>query len=283
MSKLKGLGRGLDALLKKNDEDDVENNLEISTKKLIPGKYQPRRFLDQKKIDELSVSVKEQGIIQPILVRKSFDDKYEIIAGERRWRAAKKIGLEKVPVIVKNILDKKVLEIALVENIQREDLSPIEEAQAIQRLINEFNLTHDNLSETLGKSRSAVTNTLRLLKLSENVQEMVIKGLIDMGHARVLVPLTKARQNELASKIIALNLSVREVEKLARNLTSENKRKKIPKKNQDLKNLEENLTNNMGYKIAINEKTKNSGELRITYYSLEELNDIIEMLKNKPS
>ena len=279
MSKLKGLGRGLDALLKKADEDDVENSLEISTKKLIPGRYQPRRFLDQKKIDELSVSVKEQGIIQPILVRKSSDNKYEIIAGERRWRAAKKIGLEKVPVIVKNILDKKVLEIALVENIQREDLSPIEEALAIQRLINEFNLTHDNLSETLGKSRSAVTNTLRLLKLSENVQEMVIKGLIDMGHARVLVPLNKERQNELASKIIALNLSVREVEKLAKNLTLENKRKKVSTKNQDLINLEENLTNKTGYKISINEKTKNSGELRITYYSLEELNDIIDMLK----
>ncbi|HYP68836.1 MAG TPA: ParB/RepB/Spo0J family partition protein, partial [Thiobacillaceae bacterium] len=212
MARMKGLGRGLDALLGGDAPAGSGEQRQISTSQLKPGKYQPRRHMDESALDELADSIRAQGMMQPILVRKQGSG-FEIIAGERRWRAAQRAGLQDVPVLVKDVPEEAVAAMALIENMQREDLNAIEQAQGLQRLIQEFGMTHDAAAGAVGKSRTAVSNLLRLLNLSRPVQDMLSAGLIEMGHARALLPLTAAQQRELAHEIEHRGLSVREVER----------------------------------------------------------------------
>ena len=211
----KGLGRGLDALLSNNEENNKDNSLEsCNIDNLKAGKYQPRSHMNQIALNELAESIKIQGIMQPIVVRAVGDKKYEIVAGERRWRAAKLANLSEVPILIKDIPDESALAMALIENIQREDLNTIEEAKGIQRLIDEFGMTHESASQILGKSRTTVTNLLRLLNLSEHVQKALLEGKIEMGHARAMLSLAASEQVMVCQKVISNNLSVRDVEAL---------------------------------------------------------------------
>ena len=217
--KNKGLGRGLDALLNNNDENDstVEGLTMLNIEQLLPGEYQPRQIMNKEGLDELAASIKEQGVMQPLLVRKKNNGKYEIIAGERRWQASKKAGIKKIPVLVKDIPDSSALAMALIENMQREDLNIIEEAKGIKKLIENFEMTHDSAAKALGKSRVAVSNILRLLNLTNQAQNYLLESKIEMGHARALLPLTPAEQLMFCQKIISQKLSVREIEKLVSN------------------------------------------------------------------
>ena len=210
----KGLGRGLDALLSGGKEQGSDLLRELKLEQLKPGKYQPRSRMDEESLKELAASIKAQGIMQPILARELVNGDYEIIAGERRWRAAQLAGLTQVPVLLRKVPDNAALAMALIENIQREDLNPLEEAIGIQRLIDEFQMTHQTAADAVGRSRSAASNLLRLLKLPQVVQDMLLEGAIDMGHARALISLDSAEQVLLANKIILRGLSVRETEKL---------------------------------------------------------------------
>ena len=215
MAKLKGLGRGLDALLGNNEDAEEKDALKtLSLSQLQPGKYQPRTHMDQESLAQLSESIKAQGIMQPILVRRLEQGNYEIIAGERRWRAAKLAGLTEVTVLVREVADEAALAMSLIENIQRENLNPLEEAAGIQRLIDEFQMTHQAASEAVGRSRSAVTNLLRLLNLSSPAQDLLMKNQIDMGHGRALLALSHAKQSEIAHEVVTKQLSVRETERL---------------------------------------------------------------------
>src|SRR3989339_1254786 len=215
----RGLGRGLDALLSGNGMDKSNDTLrDLKIDQLKPGKYQPRSHMDDAALNELAASIKAQGVIQPILARELADGGYEIIAGERRWRAAQIAGLSLVPVLVRKVADNAALAMALIENIQRENLNPLEEAVGIQRLIDEFLMSHQTAADAVGRSRSATSNLLRLLKLPQVIQDMVMVGQLDMGHARALLTLESAQQVLLANKIMASGLSVREAEKLAQNL-----------------------------------------------------------------
>ena len=220
MAKIKGLGRGLDALLA-NHEDvsaDKDTLKMLSVTQLQPGKYQPRTHMDQDSLQQLAESIKAQGIMQPILVRRLEDGRHEIIAGERRWRAARLAGLSEVQVLVREVADEAALAMALIENIQRENLNPLEEATGILRLINEFNMTHQVAAEAVGRSRSAVTNLLRLLNLAKPVQELLMQNKIDMGHARALIGLSEGKQAEIAHEVAQKSLSVRETERLVQKL-----------------------------------------------------------------
>ena len=214
--KNKGLGRGLDALLSNND-DDNKGLMMLPIKDLVPGKYQPRKVMNEQSLNELTESIKSQGVMQPILVREIDNKKYEIIAGERRWRASSRAGIESVPVLIKEITDATAIEMALIENIQREDLNVIEEAIGIKRLIDEFKMTHEAAADVLGKSRVAVSNTLRLLNLCEHVQNALLSSKIEMGHARALLSLGLDEQAMLCQKIIIQKLSVRDIEKIVAN------------------------------------------------------------------
>src|SRR6478735_4873562 len=224
MAKLKGLGRGLDALLAGDvgSVGEADSLLMLKVDQLRPGKYQPRSYMDDAALQTLAASIKTQGIMQPILVRHIDDDHYEIIAGERRWRASQIAGLEEVPVLVREIADESALAMALIENIQRENLNPLEEAQGIKRLVDEFAMTHEKAAEAVGRSRVAVSNLLRLLTLSVPVQEMLMHNKLDMGHARALIGLDNAQQVMLAEKIVQNNLSVREVEDLVKGVSKTN-------------------------------------------------------------
>lgn len=238
------------------------------------GKYQPRRDMDPEKLKELSDSISAQGIIQPIIVRKINGDKYEIIAGERRWRAAQLAELRDVPVVVKDIDDRSVMAIALIENIQREDLNALEEAQALHRLQDEFELTHQEIATAVGKSRTTVTNLLRLLELPAEVKNMLGKGLLEMGHARALLGLEEARQVEIANKAVKQGLTVRAVEKLVREQHEE--KPAITKKiDPDTLRLQQELSERTGAKVEINHQGSGKGKLVINYTSLEELEGII--------
>ena len=223
MVKPKGLGRGLDALLADNDEavstEGAQRMLNVA--QLQPGKYQPRSYMDDAALQTLADSIKNQGIMQPILVREIAPDKFEIIAGERRWRASQIAGLMQVPVLVREIADESALAMALIENIQRENLNPLEEAQGIKRLIDEFAMTHEKAADAVGRSRAAVSNILRLLTLTHAVQELLLHNKLDMGHARALIGLDAAQQIMLANKVVQQNLSVRDVENLVKKLGSE--------------------------------------------------------------
>ncbi|MGE4597228.1 MAG: ParB/RepB/Spo0J family partition protein [Methylophilaceae bacterium] len=281
MVKNKGLGRGLDALLG-NDEDELiksnENLQMISIDNLVSGKYQPRVHMDKQMLQELAESIKLQGIMQPILVRKAQDSQFEIIAGERRWQAARIANLTEVPVLIKDVSDASALEMALIENIQREDLNVIEEAIGIRRLIEEFGMTHESAADALGKSRAAVSNLLRLLTLSEHVQQALLNKQIEMGHARALVSLVPSDQVMMCHKIINLQLSVREVEKLvaAERVTSPATSRK---KTADIIVLENELSEKLGVAVNISHKNNGKGTLKISYINLEQLDEILNKLK----
>ena len=279
MATNKGLGRGLDALLSNNEENNKNNSLEsCNIDNLKAGKYQPRSYMNQIALNELAESIKIQGIMQPIVVRAVGDNKYEIVAGERRWRAAKLANLSEVPILIKDIPDESALAMALIENIQREDLNSIEEAKGIQRLIDEFGMTHESASHILGKSRTTVTNLLRLLNLSEHVQKALLEGKIEMGHARAMLSLPASEQVMLCQKVISKNLSVREVEALIIQ-TNPTKKKIKPQKIADIVNLETNLSDKLGAPVKISHKSNGSGVLKINYSNLDQLDTILKKIE----
>ena len=279
--KNRGLGRGLDALLS-NDGDNVSSKIETTNvmplSQLAPGKFQPRKNFNQDSLKELAESIKAQGIIQPILVRMSSNNQYEIIAGERRWQAAKIAKLDEVPVVVKDISDSTALAMALIENIQREDLNVIEEARGIKRLIDEFNITHEAAAEAVGKSRAAVSNTLRLLSLCEHAQYALETNKIEMGHARAILSLSPIDQAMMCQKIVNQKLTVREVEKEVSEGTT---KKPTPKqsKDHDIKRLENELSERFGTNISISYKQSGKGSINFKYSNLDELDRIIAKLK----
>jgi ParB family transcriptional regulator, chromosome partitioning protein len=281
MVKLKGLGRGLDSLLA--GDDSTDNNTDalatLKVAQLQAGKYQPRTHMDQESLASLAASIKAQGIMQPILVRAVAEDRYEIIAGERRWRASQLAGLTEVPVLIRDIADEAALAMALIENIQRENLNPLEEAQGIKRLIDEFAMTHQLAADAVGRSRAAVTNLLRLLHLLPTVQNMLMQGEIDMGHARALLSLEGAEQVMAAEQVAAKKLSVREAEQLVKRLSTEQKKptKKIAQ-DQDVLRLQEDLSEKLGTAVYIQTGRGGSGTLKLRYSSLDQLDDIIAKL-----
>jgi ParB family transcriptional regulator, chromosome partitioning protein len=282
MVKLKGLGRGLDSLLAGDDSSDsnTDSLTTLKVAQLQPGKYQPRTHMDQESLASLAESIKAQGIMQPILVRAVAEDQYEIIAGERRWRASQLAGLTEVPVIIRDIPDEAALAMALIENIQRENLNPLEEAQGIKRLIDEFSMTHQLAAEAVGRSRAAVTNLLRLLNLLPTVQNMLMQGEIDMGHARALLSLEGAKQVMAAEQVAAKQLSVREAEQLVKRLSAEVKKpaKKVAQ-DRDVLRLQENLAEQLGAAVQIQTGRGGAGTLKIRYSSLDQLDDIIAKLR----
>src|SRR6056300_657612 len=289
MSKEKRLGRGLSALFESEIEEDqvqekplkgemIEN---ISVDQLNPGQYQPRKRFDEESLQELADSIIEQGLMQPIIVRKK-ENNYEIIAGERRWRAAKLAKLETIPVIVREINDRTASIIALIENMQRVDLSAIEEADGIKKMIDEFGMTHEEASDAVGKSRSAVSNLLRLLQLTDFVKDKLNLGNIDMGHARALISLSADQQNMVCQKIINEKLSVRKVEELIQSGITKVNNKKISKdnnKNNDIEILQKEFSDKLGFPVTIENKNNNSGLIKIKYRNLDELDILLNKLK----
>lgn len=278
----KGLGRGLDALLAGSGSSKSNDTLrELKVEELRPGKYQPRSQMDEASLNELASSIRVQGIIQPILARELPNGGYEIIAGERRWRAAQLAELKQVPVLVRKVPDNAALAMALIENIQREDLNPLEEAIGIQRLIDEFQMTHQAAAEAVGRSRSAASNLLRLLKLPADVQEMLMSNLLDMGHARALLTLEPAQQILLANKIVMEKLSVREAERLVQR-QSESPANASPTKTQvmdrDTQRIQEEVSEQLGTRVEIKSGKKGSGKLIIEYSSNDQLSDLLNKL-----
>jgi ParB family chromosome partitioning protein len=285
--KLKGLGRGLDALLAaNNDGDRTEGELQtLPAAELQPGKYQPRTRMDPGSLEELAASIKSQGVMQPILVRPigaMFDAKrYEIIAGERRWRAAQLAGLNEVPCLVREIPDEAALAMSLIENIQREDLNPLEEAAGIQRLIDEFSMTHQQAADAVGRSRPAASNLLRLLQLAPPVQELLMAGDIDMGHARALLPLDGAAQVGLANLIAARGLSVREAERLVHQALNPKSKQPAPTPDRDILRLEEEIADQLGATVKIKANNKGVGAVTIHFGSLDQLDGLLDRLNLK--
>lgn len=273
----KGLGKGLEALLSTEGYGD-SSVTEIKINDIEPNVNQPRKNFDSEKLNQMAESIKEHGIIQPIITRKK-GDKYEIIAGERRWRAARLAGLAKVPVVIKEFTDKQVAQAALVENLQREDLNPIEEAAGYDSLMKEYKITQEDVARVIGKSRSAVANTLRLLTLDERVKGMIASGKLSAGHARALVVITeKELQVDIAKKIIANNLSVRETEQLL-NAVEKKKLVKKKEKNPIFMEIEDQLKSILGTRVKIL-NNKNKGKIEIEYYSNDDLDRIISILKS---
>lgn len=298
----RGLGKGLDLLIRdavgeakaeketaegqsssdKSDKSEQETTVKITL--VEPNRKQPRKNFDEDSLQELSDSIKQVGLIQPILVQDR-KDHYEIIAGERRWRAAKMAGLKEVPVIIRNYSEQEIMEISLIENIQREDLNPIEEAQAYKRLLEEFNLKQDEVAERVSKSRTAVTNSMRLLKLGEKVQQMVIDEMISTGHARALLAVEdQEEQYELAQKIFDEKLSVREVEKLVKNL---HKPEKVQKKQENqtmqviYQDIEDKLKQRLSTKVTVTSKGEGSGKIEIEFYNHEDLDRLLDIIGEK--
>jgi len=285
MAKLKGLGRGLDALLSSSDENSGRESMQaIALDRILPGRFQPRSRMDEASLDELAESIKAQGVMQPILVRPADAGRYEIIAGERRWRAAQRAGLKEMPALVRGVPDQAALAMALIENIQREDLNPLEEAQGISRLIDEFGLSHESAASAVGRSRSAVSNLLRLLQLAKPVQELLLAGKLDMGHARALLPLSAAQQVSAAGRIVEQGLSVRDAERLANESLAPPARRKKKRRNgksndADVARLEEELSDLLGAAVRIVPVGKGSGRILIGYASLDQLEGIIAKLR----
>ena len=281
MAKLKGLGRGLNALLSGEEEPAEDTLTELSVGLLKPGRFQPRTRMDPQSIAELADSIKAQGLIQPILVRPVENGKYEIIAGERRWRASQLAGLTQVPVVIRAVPDKSALAMALIENIQREDLNPLEEATGIQRLVDEFDMTHDAAAQAVGRSRSAVTNLLRLLNLSKAVQDLLMQGKIEMGHARALLAVSGSRQAELAHQIISRGMSVREAEQLVgqADVISRKAPRKQQRKDRDLQALEEELSEILGTAVTVKTIRGGRGKVTIDYASLDQLENVLQKLR----
>ena len=286
MARLKGLGRGLDALLAGSDETaDRESLRTVALDHIVPGKYQPRTRMDEASLAELAESIKAQGIVQPILVRPIDGVRYEIIAGERRWRAAQRAGLNQVPALVRDVADQAALALSLIENIQRENLNPLEEAHGIARLIGDFGLTHEAAAQAVGRSRSAVTNLLRLMNLAKPVQELLLAGKLDMGHARALLPLSAASQASAAGRIIAQTLSVRDTERMVQALqnppAAKATRRGRTRSDPDIVRLEDTLADWLGAKVRIEPAGKSGGRILIQYSSLEQLDGILAKIKSK--
>ncbi|CDC36141.1 spoOJ protein [Butyrivibrio sp. CAG:318] len=298
MAVKKGLGKGLGNLIPESDKEAQKTKVveKVIEKKVIvkepaetivkinevePNKNQPRRTFDEDALLELAESIKQHGVIQPLIVKKR-DKYYEIIAGERRWRAAKMAGLKEIPIVIKDLSDQEIMEVALIENIQREDLNPIEEAQAYQRLIKEYNYKQDELAERVSKSRVAVTNSMRLLKLDERVQKMIIDDMISAGHARALLAITDSeKQYTIAMKVFDEKLSVRETEKLIKNLDKQVKPKvnTTPENDFIYRDIENKLKESMGTKVIIHNKDNNKGKIEIEYYSQDDFERIVDILK----
>ena len=280
-SRLKGLGRGLDALLAANQDDEGDKGelQMLPTHALQPGKYQPRTRMDPGSLEELAASIKAQGIMQPIMVRPVGADIYEIIAGERRWRASQIAGLVQVPCLVREIADEAALAMSLIENIQREDLNPLEEAGGIQRLIDEFDMTHQQAADAVGRSRPAASNLLRLLNLAKPVQELLMAGDIDMGHARALLPLDGASQVQLANQVAARQLSVRDTERLVQQVLNPRLKKTPPQPDRDLLRLEEEIADVIGASVKIKANKKGAGEVSIRFGSLDQLDGLLGRLR----
>lgn len=293
----RGLGKGLDSLIpnalgetKTKKETTVKSKTEttegkepqtlVKITKVEPNREQPRKNFDEDALQELADSIKQFGLLQPILVQNR-KDYYEIIAGERRWRAAKLAGLKEVPVIIRNYTEQEIVEISLIENIQREDLNPIEEAQAYKRLLTEFHLKQDEVAERVSKSRAAVTNSIRLLKLNEEVQRMVVDEMISTGHARALLAVENPEeQYNLAQRIFDEKLSVRDVEKLVKNLHKPTKSKKVDDKTMQViyQDIEEKLKQKLGRKVTVTSKGEGSGKIEIEFYNHEDLDRLLDVL-----
>jgi ParB family chromosome partitioning protein len=284
MAKLKGLGRGLDALLSGTEDGDNSEALQsIALERLVSGKYQPRTRMDEAALGELAESIKAQGIMQPILVRPIDGGRFEIIAGERRWKAAQRAGLKHIPALVRSVPDQAALALSLIENIQREDLNPLEEAQGIARLIEEFKLTHDAAAAAVGRSRSAVSNLLRLMQLAKPVQALLLAEKIDMGHARALLALPVANQVSAAGRIVAQSLSVRDTERLVHALLAPSARRAKHSRRKpadgDVARLERDLADVLGASVRIESTRKGAGRVVIGYSSLEQLDGILVRLR----
>ncbi|MBI3575685.1 MAG: ParB/RepB/Spo0J family partition protein [Gammaproteobacteria bacterium] len=277
------LGRGLDALLGSYEPGtaDKDELRQIPLDLLRRGKYQPRTHMDAQALEELAASIRAQGVVQPIVVRALGSGDYEIVAGERRWRAAQLAGLETIPAVVRKIPDEAAIAIALIENIQREDLNPIEEASALQRLIDEFGMTHQQVAEAVGRSRAAVTNLLRLLTLQADVREMLEQAQMDMGHARALLALEGAVQSKAAHQVVEKGLSVRETENLVRRLLSKANGHAAAHGavDPDIRLLQQQLSERLGAKVRIRHSRRGKGRLVIEYNSLEELDGILAKLR----
>jgi len=273
----KGLGRGLSSLMGETKVETQKNQLSISD--LIPNKYQPRKIFDENNLNDLTSSIKERGILQPIIVRKSNDDKskFEIIAGERRWLAAQRAGLHKVPVVITEADDLKSLEFSIVENIQRHDLNPLEEAQGYKRLIDEFSYDQDKVSKFIGKSRTHITNTLRLLTLPTEVIKLIEDQKLTAGHAKILVGLENA--SFIANKIIEKKLSVRQAENFVK-IFKNKKQKHNNIKDSNIKDLEISISNKVGINVLIQNKKNNKGKIIFEYKDLDQLNKIIDIIKS---
>jgi ParB family transcriptional regulator, chromosome partitioning protein len=281
MIRPKGLGRGLDALLAGADDETPqgESLQTLSLDRLRPGKYQPRTKMDAASLAELALSIKEQGIMQPILVRPVDGGRFEIVAGERRWRAAQQAGLREIPALVKNVPDQSALAVALIENIQREDLNPLEEANGLQRLIDEFGLTHEAAAKAVGRSRSAVSNLLRLTALAPPVQEYLLDGALEMGHARALLALPVSQQSGAAARVVNAAMSVRDTERLVHGLLNPAKRagrrKGKPAYDADTARLENDLADRLGAVVHIEPGRQGAGRVVIRYSTLEQLDGIV--------
>ncbi|MBL8449069.1 MAG: ParB/RepB/Spo0J family partition protein [Dechloromonas sp.] len=283
MIKMKGLGRGLDALLSGKEEQHADEQRLLPVDRLRPGKYQPRTRMDETSLAELAASIKAQGVMQPILVRvvdaTPGAERYEIVAGERRWRAAQLASLAEVPVLVRAIADEQALAMALIENIQRENLNPLEEAQGIKRLVDEFGLTHEQAADAVGRSRPATSNLLRLLQLSAPVQELLMSGKLDMGHARALLPLKAGQQVGAAQTIVQKGLSVREAERLVQQLLIPPPAPAAKPVNRDLLRLQEELSDSLGAVVAIQASAKGKGKVTIEFGDLEQLDGLLQRFR----
>jgi ParB family chromosome partitioning protein len=283
MAKIRGLGRGLDALLGA-DEPAVGGEMlaSLAIDALQPGRFQPRARIGQEGLAELAESIKSQGVMQPILARPIGAGRYEIVAGERRWRAARMAGLTSVPALVREVADRQALAIALIENLQREDLNPLDEATGIKRLTEEFGMTHAEAAEAVGRSRAAVTNALRLLELAPPVQELLREGKLDMGHARALLALPALKQIELAREAVARQLSVRQVEKRVAHLSARGTARARVRGDRDVARLEEELSGQLGTTVSIRTGAKpGSGKLVIHFSSLDQLDALLNRLRQK--
>lgn len=287
ITKKRGLGRGLDVLLGQSesagetpDRDGEMRHLPIEL--IHPGRYQPRKEMHREALEELASSIKTQGVMQPIIVRAVDGDSYEIIAGERRWRASQLAGLEQIPVIIRDVSDETSIAMSLIENIQREDLNPMEEARALKRLLDEFKLTHQQVAYAVGKSRTTVTNFLRLTSLNTKVSQMLERGDLEMGHARALLPLVDDQQKRAAAEVARKHLNVRQAEALVKRMLRPAATKE-PQQDRETRILEERISEKIGQPVAIRHSVKGKGKLIISYNSLDELDGILEHLTAKES
>jgi ParB family transcriptional regulator, chromosome partitioning protein len=281
-AKKRGLGRGLDALLGEVqvNQSDSQALQMLPIEYLLVGRFQPRKEIDPARLQELADSISAQGIVQPIIVRKVGDDQYEIIAGERRWRAAQLAGLHEIPVVRRDVNDQVAMALGLIENIQREDLNPLEEAEALQRLCKEFNMTHQQAADAVGKSRTAVTNLLRLIDLHPDVKQLLAAGEIEMGHARALLGLDESRQSAAAQIVLVRGLTVRATEKLVQALLSGKKEKPEERRpDPDIERLQTNVSEKLGARVQIRHSKNGSGRLVISYSSLEQLEGVLERIQ----